>query len=165
MLTLRRVPVSWHDLRWGSLVLLGLGLLLAVLWVGRARGRGSILGSCAGGRGSSPAPGRSWLPRRPPAARGRAMGDFDGDGKLDIVAANDYASGLNAWRGDGGNSWVDDGLATVATTGQYESLLIGRFDLSSVFTGVVAARWDYNGGLHYWRRWSEGTSSTAGGTK
>ena len=75
-----------------------------------------------------------------------AFGDFDNDGKLDLVATS--SKGLGLWTGDGAGSWTAaaDGLPT---SGDYAGLITGDLDNDGRLD-LVAVRID-DGGIEPWQ--------------
>jgi hypothetical protein len=62
--------------------------------------------------------------------RGLDVGDWNHDGKLDIVAANE-TSGIQLWEGNGGNAWSDIASWTapdLPTGGNYHGIALGDLD-------------------------------------
>ena len=77
-------------------------------------------------------------------------GDFNRDGKLDVVMSRDINAGLIAWLGDGGNSWTTCAITMTpgAQTGNWEDLAVGPFYRYSVAPDVIAASGS-GGGIRY----------------
>jgi hypothetical protein len=83
--------------------------------------------------------------------RGVDVGDFDRDGKLDVVAAT-VGDGLQLWTGDGGNTWTEVASWTVPDlpdTGTYHTPALVDIDNDGDLDVIVSR--GTAGGIQVWR--------------
>ena len=83
--------------------------------------------------------------------QGADVGDFNHDGKLDVVAAT-AGDGLQLWAGDGGNTWTDVASWTdpdLPTTGDYHTPALADIDNDGDLDVIVSR--GASGGIQAWR--------------
>jgi hypothetical protein len=94
---------------------------------------------------------------------GADVGDFNHDGKLDVVAAT-AGDGLQLWTGDGGNAWADVASWTdpdLPTTGTYHTPALADID-NDGYLDVIVSR-GAPGGIQVWRFINDGWHEASAG--
>jgi hypothetical protein len=94
-------------------------------------------------------PSGNWLEISSPitssSPRTIAAADLNWDGNLDFVTTMGDNAGIQAWSGDGGNSWSDcDSLQYLPDLGTYRGLVLGKIDNDQYFD-IIAGSLDDHG--------------------
>lgn len=99
-------------------------------------------------------PGRRWVPHKGPIEINRYEGieaaDINGDGHLDIIAANatsDTQGGIQVWLGDGRGNWPVETGPTIS--GIYMDVLAADINQDGI-PDLVGAGWGTYGAIRVW---------------
>ncbi|MGD2270777.1 MAG: FG-GAP-like repeat-containing protein [Desulfobacterales bacterium] len=82
--------------------------------------------------------------------QGLATADIDGDGHIDLIAANassDTQGGIQVWLGDGNSNWPKETGPTI--TGRYMDIALADFNEDGILD-LVGAGWGIYGSLNVW---------------
>ncbi len=119
--------------------------------------------------GGASEPAGNWRAITSPASSGSqsaiVAADLNGDGYLDIVAAMGDSAGIQAWSGDGSNTWVDCNTLTLPSFGTYNALALGYLT-NDAFPELFVGSGDnygisvYQNAGCYWTLWGSGLPIT-----